>query len=114
MEPPEEYRVLGRGDHEIAKRYRNDDIPQYDHYHDEHADIPGYELDFDYGFGELGKASAKSLADDETDRSDAEIQALFDPTGTNDGGLLDTVLEAISNERTDNSESDNDTTLDTE
>ncbi|QCW03628.1 hypothetical protein [Natrinema pallidum] len=109
LEPPEEYRVLGRGDHEIAKRYRNDDIPQYDHYHDESAEVPGYELDFDYGFGDLGKASAKSLVDDDTDYSDADIQALFDPTGASGGGLLDTVRNAIGGERTSNSESGEET-----
>ncbi len=40
LEPPEEYRVLGRGQAAITRRYINDRIPIYDHYHDESADIP--------------------------------------------------------------------------
>lgn len=96
VEPPAEYRVLGRGDHEIAKRYRNDDVSQYEHYHDKSAEISGYELDFDYGFGVLGKAAMSSLDGGEETPTEDELRSLFNPDAPGDGGLLDKVRETLS------------------
>ena len=56
MEPPEAYRVLGFGQHKIDRRYRNPDITLYEEYSEPHADIPGYDYEFDYGVGELGRS----------------------------------------------------------
>ena len=58
VDPPEEYRILGRGQYRISRRYVNDDISHYDRYHLSHADIPGYSFEFDYGMGEIGRTSA--------------------------------------------------------
>jgi len=105
VDPPEEYRVLGRGDHEIAKRYRNDDIPQYDYYHDESATVPGYSLDFGYGFGVLGKAAVTSPDDEDNEFDDVDIRTLFDPTGSFGGGVMDTLMEVFGSESDSDTES---------
>ncbi|WP_363465687.1 hypothetical protein [Halogeometricum borinquense] len=57
-EPPEQYRVIGPGLYDAATRYLYEDRP-YRPYQKLHADIPGYSLEFDYGFGEQGKEMAK-------------------------------------------------------
>lgn len=59
--PPEQYRVIGSGLYDGTTRYLREDRP-YRPYHKLHAEIPGYTLEFDYGFGEEGKEMAK-LAD---------------------------------------------------
>jgi len=56
IEPPEAYRVLGFGQYKIDQRYRNPEIPIYEAYSEPHADVAGYAFEFDYGFGELGRA----------------------------------------------------------
>ena len=56
LEPPEKYRVLGFGQYKIDQRYRNPEITIYEAYSEPHADVAGYEFEFDYGFGELGRS----------------------------------------------------------
>ncbi|WP_239524487.1 hypothetical protein [Halogeometricum borinquense] len=58
-ESPQEYRVLGPGIYEATSRYMTEGRP-YEPYHELHADIPGYNLDFDYGLGEQGKQIAQA------------------------------------------------------
>jgi len=55
LEPPEAYKVLGRGQDKISGQYGHPDVTLYEPYHKHHAEIPGYELDYDYGMGEYGK-----------------------------------------------------------
>ncbi len=101
IDPPEEYRVLGRGIEELTGRYHNPNITVYEDYHLEEADIPGYELDFDYGFGELGKQSviaAKRNGLESADGPNSEDSALFDPSRDGDGGLLEKVSSALRND----------------
>ncbi|NGM69156.1 hypothetical protein G6M89_09075 [Natronolimnobius sp. AArcel1] len=55
LEPPEAYKVLGNGQDQITGRYPHPEITIYEPYHKHHPEIPGYELDYDYGMGEYGK-----------------------------------------------------------
>lgn len=59
VEPAEEYRILGPGIYEATSRYMTAGRP-YEPYYQLHADIPNYELDFDYGLGEQGKQIAQA------------------------------------------------------
>jgi hypothetical protein len=107
IEPPEEYRVLGRGIEALTGRYHNPNITVYEDYHLEEADIPGYELEFDYGFGELGRQSViqakRNDLSSDGNPSNAD-QELFDPSRDGDGGLLETVSSMLRNQDNDDSD----------
>ena len=66
LEPPAEYRVLGRGQDDMAGRYHNPDITVYEAYH-QPVPIPGYDVDFDHGMGAVGKLAAMFESLDRTD-----------------------------------------------
>ncbi|ELY31604.1 hypothetical protein C499_00560 [Halogeometricum borinquense DSM 11551] len=106
LEPPEKYRVLGRGDDDLTSRYHNDKVTIYDDYHLEEADIPGYELEFDYGFGELGKQSVinakrKGIGAENPDDADSR---LANPSQDGEEGLLETVSSVLRGSDTDQTE----------
>ncbi|ELZ89533.1 hypothetical protein C453_00615 [Haloferax elongans ATCC BAA-1513] len=106
LEPPEEYRVLGRGNDELTGRYHNEEITVYEDYHLEEADIPGYELEFDYGFGELGKQSVinakrKGISGGNPDDADSR---LANPSQDGKEGLLETISSVLRGSDTDQTE----------
>ena len=91
MEPPQAYRVLGLGQDEITARYLHPEITLYEEYHEHHADISGYTLEYDYGLGEFGKTAtqlATLTADD--DELDQALDAYLD-----DGEGLDDLLALL-------------------
>lgn len=94
MEPPEEYKVLGIGREQPIGRYRNPEITLYEEYHDHAAEIPGYELEFDYGLGTIGKLSSKfaSLGQNDEQLDDAIDQFLLSG-GDEDAARLVELLE---------------------
>ncbi|WP_396613694.1 hypothetical protein ACH9L7_18605 (plasmid) [Haloferax sp. S1W] len=106
LEPPEQYRVLGRGNDELTGRYHNEEITVYEDYHLEEADIPGYELEFDYGFGELGKQSVinakrKGIGAGNPDGADSR---LANPSQDGEEGLLETISSVLRGSDTDQTE----------
>jgi hypothetical protein len=98
LEPPAEYRVLGRGHDDLTIRYHKDGVTIYEDYHLEEADIPGYELEFDYGFGELGKQSVTNAKREgigtNTTPEDGD-ENLANPSRDGDEGLLETISSVL-------------------
>jgi len=97
LEPPEEYRVLGRGQDKMTGRYY-EGASIYDDYHLEEADIPGYELEFDYGFGEFGKQSvinAKRSGLKAASEFSELDQIMANPSRGGEKGLLEAISELL-------------------